>query len=309
MRFLFLPPLFRLLFFFSLWLGCSGSPGLQAQPSEPGPKAGVIAFASSRSGNWQIWTLNPETGRTLQLTGGDDDLHHPAWDPNGRRIACADGSGRILMVEMNGEHRVLPDTPENCTHPAWSPEGDRIAFVCRTFQSGREESDIWVADLKTGRTRKLLEQRDIQNSPHWSPDGSSIVYSTGYRASPTKVVEDLWVVKADGSDPRRILSNGFSNVKPKWSPDGTRVAFASDRSGNMEIWVSDPDGRNAVQVTSDRAYDSDPAWSPDGSRICFTSTRSGRLELWLMQSSGADPKQLTGISGPVGESLESSWSP
>jgi len=302
------PPLFIFFLVFSLSLSVPGFPDQQVQPEKENEYTGSIAYASSKGGNWQIWSMNPEGGKAWQVTHGDQDLHYPAWDPNGRKIACADSSGRILIVERNGKQQVLPDLPENCTHPTWSPDGSKMAFTCHTFQSGREDSDIWVADLKTGKTRKLLEQQDIQNYPHWSPDGASLVYTSGYRASPTKVIEDLWLVIADGSNPRRLLSNGFSNVKPQWSPDGSRIAFASDQSGNMEIWVVDIDGKNITQRTSDRAYDVDPTWSPDGSQICFASTRSGKMELWIMEGSGANPKQLTGLSDPRGESLEPNWS-
>jgi TolB protein len=297
---------FFLVFFLPLSVPCF--PDQQVQPVKENEKTESIAYASSGSGNWQIWTMNPDDGMASQVTHGEQDVHYPAWDPNGREIACADSSGRILIVPMSGQQQVLPDLPENCTHPTWSPEGSKIAFVCHTFQSGREDSDIWIADLKAGKTRKLLEQQDIQNYPHWSPDGSSIVYTSGYRASPTKVIEELWLVNADGSNPRRLLSNGFSNVKPQWSPDGSRIAFASDQSGNMEIWVIDIDGKHIVQMTFDRAYDGDPTWSPDGSQICFASTRSGKMELWIMECSGANPKQLTGLSDSRGESLEPSWS-
>ena len=283
----------------------------RAESRNDGTRAGQgkIAFASSRGGSWQIWVVDPDSGSESQVTHGAHDLHYPAWDPDGRKIACADNSGRIVVVAENGSAETLPSLPENCTHPSWAPDGGKIAFVCHTFQPGREDSDIWVFDLKQSKRIRLLEQPDIQNYPNWSPDGSSIiVYTSGYRASPTKVIEELWLVNADGSNPRRLLSNGFSNVHPQWSPDGKRIAFASDQTGNMEIWVMDADGKNPAQLTLDRAYDADPSWSPDGSRIGFTSTRNGRMELWTMESSGANPKQLTGVSGADGESVEPHWS-
>lgn len=286
-----------------------GSPAKAEGPADENrPARGAIAFASSRGGSWHIWIIDPDGRNELQVTQGAQDYHYPAWKPNAEKLACADNNGRIVIVSDNGTTESLPVLPENCTHPAWSPDGGKIAFVCHAFQPGREDSDIWVFDLKLGKAARLLEQADIQNYPDWSPDGSTIVYTSGYRASPTKVIEELWLVKADGSSPGRIWSNGFSNVHPQWSPDGKRIAFASDQTGNMEIWVMDADGKNPVQLTRDRAYDADPTWSPDGSRICFTSTRSGRMELWTMDASGANLKQLTDVSGADGESLEPHWS-
>jgi TolB protein len=290
----------------SMFVAASGFRDGQAQSTKDEAQGGRIAFASSRDGTWQISVMNPDGGDIRQLTHGSEDLHYPAWDPEGLRIACADNNGRIVILPMEGARQVLPNLPDNCNHPAWSPDGRKIAFVCHLFQPGREDSDIWVFDLQEGSIRKLLEQSEIQNYPSWSPDGSVMVYSSGYRASATKVIEDLWLVNADGSNPRRLLSNGFSNVHARWSPDGKKIAFASDQSGKMALWVMDSDGKNPVQLTFDRAYDGNPAWSPDGSQIVFASTRSGKMELWVMESTGANPRQL--ISDSKGESLEPSWS-
>jgi TolB protein len=289
-----------------LFIPITSLSGQQAHPIEGEKGPGRIAFASSRDGSWQIWVMNPHGGNLQQLTHGSEDLHYPIWEPNGRRIACADSNGRIVIVPIEGPRRVLRDLPENCTHPAWSPDGKKVVFVCHMFQPRREDSDVWVFDFQEGRAKKLLEQVDIQNYPSWSPDGSAIVYSSGYRVNPTKVIEELWLVNADGSNPRRLLSNGFSNVQPKWSPDGMRIVFASNQSGNMKLWVVNSDGKNPVQLTFGGGYDGNPTWSPDGSQVVFTSTRSGKMELWVMESTEANPRQLT--SDSKGESIEPDWS-
>jgi len=152
-----------------------------------------------------------------------------------------------------------------------------------------------------------MTQDNIQSFPAWSPDGKSIVYTTGYRVSSTKIIEALWLVNSDGTNPRPLISDEFYNIQPAWSPDGENIAFASSRSGNMDIWVVDKDGRNENQMTFEKSYDADPSWSPDGSRICFTSTRSGQMEIWVMDSDGENPRQLTGFSGSQAESMHPCW--
>ena len=152
-----------------------------------------------------------------------------------------------------------------------------------------------------------MPQANIQSFPDWSPDGKSIVYISGYRVSSSMIIEELWLINSDGTNPRPLISDGFYAMQPSWSPDGEKIAFASSRSGNMDVWVVDKNGRNARQLTFDKSYDADPSWSPDGTEMCFTSTRSGQMEIWVMDSNGENSRQLTGLSASQAESMQPCW--
>src|SRR4051794_1427675 len=55
-------------------------------PSKPGPPR-VLVAASNRSGNWEIYLVQPDTGETKQLTDDKASDTDPAWSPDGKRIA------------------------------------------------------------------------------------------------------------------------------------------------------------------------------------------------------------------------------
>lgn len=332
-------PLFSCVLLGTLWVFADQQP--QGGHKEEGTRK--IALASSAGGNWQIWVVNADGSDSLQLTQGLEDCFYPSWSPDGSRLVYADGAGRIIVLEtglepseqtnstgkvtgvptvpqdsanlislergVGGNARELPGLPRDCTHPAWSADGGKVAFACNTVLDRKEDSDIWIADLKEGRVWKLMEQPGIQKYPDWSPDGLTLAYCTGYRVSSTQVVEELWLVNADGSNPRRLVSNDHSNIQPDWSPNGNIIVFASDQSGNMDVWAVDKDGSNARQLTRDGSYDGDPSWSPEGSRICFTSTRGGKMDLWIMNEDGSGVKQVTGLSDSPAESQAPAWSP
>jgi TolB protein len=107
---------------------------------------------------------------------------------------------------------------------------------------------------------------------------------------------------ADGSNPLRLTVDG---ITPAWSPDGSKIAFASYRTGNLEIYAMNADGTGVIRLTNDPADDLYPAWSPDGSRIAFTSFRSGVGSIHLMRPDGSGVVVLA--SGATGESHQASW--
>jgi Tol biopolymer transport system component/DNA-binding winged helix-turn-helix (wHTH) protein len=96
-------------------------------------------------------------------------------------------------------------------------------------------------------------------------------------------------------------SRGF-NGYPAFSPDGGTLAFASDRSGRLELYVRPlAPGARETPVTSDAQDNVQPAWSPDGRYIAYHSMRRGGL--WLVPALGGAPRQLTTFgSAPA-------WSP
>ncbi len=95
-------------------------------------------------------------------------------------------------------------------------------------------------------------------------------------------------IRREAFDPARayhqITTHPEMDAYPALSPDGRWVAFASRRSGNMDIWLKPVAGGPAVQVTFDRADDIMPTWSPDGKKIVFVSYREdAQGDLWQVR--------------------------
>ena len=47
----------------------------------------------------------------------------------------------------------------------------------------------------------------------------------------------------------RLITSQREDDSPQYSPDGKKIAFASNRSGSMEIWVCASDGSKPLQLT------------------------------------------------------------
>jgi hypothetical protein len=59
--------------------------------------------------------------------------------------------------------------------PAWSPDGKRIAFAAWT-QGGRV--DLFLLDLETRAARRLTDDRAIDATPRFAPDGRRLYFSS-----------------------------------------------------------------------------------------------------------------------------------
>ena len=81
----------------------------------------------------------------------------------------------------------------------------------------------------------------------------------------------------------QITTHPEIDMFPAVSPDGKWIAFASKRSGNMDIWVKPAAGGSAIQITKHKADDIMPCWAPDGKNLAFVSYREDALgDLWIV---------------------------
>ncbi len=100
-----------------------------------------------------------------------------------------------------------------------SPDGRYLLYTVQTVR--REQNDrmteVWWADLETGRTQRLSTAGVNTTSPHWTPDGRRIWFSTTRgEESGTHFINFL----EPGGEAYRI--NGISG-NPTFHPDGSWI--------------------------------------------------------------------------------------
>jgi DNA-binding winged helix-turn-helix (wHTH) protein len=131
-------------------------------------------------------------------------------------------------------------------------------------RSGRTAVVLGQAPRKGlgGIQRQVSTSAQLNQFPCFSPDGSSVAFTTLRGGSMEIVVRAL----APGAREVEVTSDGMQNVQPAFSPDGRLIAFHSVKRGGL--WLVPASGGVPRQLTT---LGSRPAWSPDGAHIAFQS--------------------------------------
>ncbi len=163
------------------------------------PDGSRIAFASDRSGAFEIWMCerdgaNPSKITSFQSPAGAGT---PRWSPDGQRIAfdCrADGNGQIYVVTLTtGKPRRL--TRGNAEHvaPSWSSDGHSIYFSSN--RTGRHQ--VWKMAYEGGDATQLTRGGGF--GPRESPDGCFVYYAK------SRTAPGLWRTPAAGGGEELLL--------------------------------------------------------------------------------------------------------
>jgi len=213
------------------------------------PDGEQIAFASRRSGNWDIWVMNLADGRTSQITRTDTAELSPSWSPDGRRMAyCRWGAQShawelwIASLEMEGPAQFIGYG----MYPRWSPTEDTLLFQ-RPRRRGEPLFSIWMMDMHNGEPGYATEIAASDTAgyilPSWSKDGYRIAYcavelGSGEVSADGRVRSGesvIWMVNRDGRGRVRVTDGVGAGYSPSWSSDG-RLYFSSNRGGPENIW-------------------------------------------------------------------------
>ncbi len=278
-----------------------------AEASLPGGN-GVLAVDDETFGEKEIRFVHPDTGHVDSFLSNGASNRHPAWSPDGRRLALVsnleeveggdeatssiydlytihdDATGLEKIVDNQDLPRVPgTDNPSfGARCPSWSPDGDRIAFVNAPTFTGNLRSLMVVNVDGSGLTQL---KRDFTCPVDWSPDGGSILgHDTAHQPGTTMARYDL--------EERRLVILEEDEVYPRgqwprWAPDGERIVFHDlvtkringQNRAAPEIFVSDRDGSNVQRVTFTPhirdefplrpGTSTHPEWSPNGRDIIF----------------------------------------
>lgn len=257
----------------------------------------------------RIVRLDIETGEQVPLTAplpsapcGDGG---PRITPNGKFLAFvrinASDADDIYALALDGkaQPRRLTSFGAEYRGLAWAPDNHDLVFLM--YQGGRGRLER--LPLNGGAARPITSTIEDLHFPAVARRGNRLAYTvhTGHVS--------LWRADFTGlraGRPEPLIESTSFESQPAYSRDGTKLAWASNRSGPIEIWAADADGKNAVQLTNcGGPNNGTPRWSPDGSAIAFDTRIHGNPEIMIVTAEGHRVRQIT--HNPA-EDVVPSWS-
>ena len=188
------------------------------------PDGQMVAFASNRDGQWDLYVLELLTGETHRLTATPEYEASPSWSPDNQWLACEryqDENLEIAIVSLvNKEQEIiyLTQEPASDHSPAWAPDGRHVAYVSN--RAG--DSDIWLADLdKTGEDRIQNLSRTpgaTESQPVWTLDGHFLAWATS-----AQNISYSGIYVWDAIQPERAAVWIGEGDLPAWNSDGDKL--------------------------------------------------------------------------------------
>ena len=199
------------------------------------PRGDRLAFASDRSGEYQIYTVRSDGSDLQPLDDAIRNTIYPIWSPGGDRLLVTHLTHGLTQVMVpwprgNGPVEEIPrlGSTGGMVPRDWSPDGSTIAGTLNP--QGAEQSGIVLYHIASKTYEQVTEQGD---NPFWLPDGRLLYSRYGLRSlfifdPKTRKEHDL----------RLDLPGGFDGFNVAMSRDGKSV-FLVEVDSEADIWLMD----------------------------------------------------------------------
>jgi serine/threonine protein kinase len=219
--------------------------------------------------------------------------------------SASNASGQFTWLDRKGNPLGVVGEPGEYSTFRLSPDGRRIVAA----MDGPGSTDLWLLEVERGVAGRFTSHLGFTTYPIWSPDGRTIVFSSG-------VPRNLFRKEAGGAGNEQRFSQSPNNqFATDWSRDGRWVAYMEVSPGTeRDLWVlpAAPDGKSAPGATpvpylrtpfNERwgrfSPEAPPRW------MAYQSDETGRYEAYIQTFPA--PRGATRISTGGGQYPQ--WGP
>jgi len=257
----------------------------------------LIAFASDRSGSFQVWVMESDGSNPRQVTDLIDGACQPDWSPDGQQLVFTSPCPRrqdlyrnssLYLIRSDGTGLTpLLSMPGGDYDPAWSPDGKTIAFT--SLRDGNAPH-IYFYDLATNQVQRFTSLNSSDRRPAWSPDGQQIACESTGLGKP-----QIWLLSLDGKQRREFSKlDDLPDYAPAWSRDAQVIYFSQGNSLSYIIAKrTNLPGADEVRIGERVKTALNVSASPDDFWLAFESWTDGNYDIYTMNRTGANLTRLT----------------
>lgn len=193
------------------------------------------------------------------------------WAPDSQRVGfLAQGENQLILMlaGADGKEEARELETGSPLYWSWSPDTKSLFLHVGGSSGDNQAAHLELLQWQgTGEAQKLPDAPAQFQAPHFSPDGSAILYAKTNSSGE----DELFIADARGNDPQSIKRFSGS-IAFAWSPDGKRVAsIVTPENAELPVYgslsVSDAKGQNEQALTSQQVLAF--YWAPNSKQIAF----------------------------------------
>jgi Tol biopolymer transport system component len=293
----------------------SGGPAATAAPT-PHPFAfeprDWIAYQTNRGGSEGIWFMHMDGTEDHQVAlDVPGEHHHPDWHPDGTQLVFTSSAESDTLYALDLETNIARPLWE-CSDPcigddeaAWSSDGLQIVFV-RAKEPVADDIPtcaLMLGDPVSGDVEQIGPDRscnDRETFPHWSEDGSRIVYYRAVFEGDAAVASAVYVFDLASSTETKVTDDALFGGDADWTDEG-EIVFSTYPLRDFQccevsnLYRIRPDGTGLEQLTffeTDAERATQPRVTFDGVDILYTFVLADRRVPAVIRVTGGDPIEI-----------------